>query len=141
VGFDLSVDLGMRTGLAHQHVVHTMRAQVQDKQFLAVQVISSNEQRKLWVLLTSSRHEAFGGFDLTILFVVAIFVSPLFHIYGLHPMRPRFDQWARDHRMAQVHLARTVTALQPTWALQAGGRKIVAASQHQRVGGALICPP
>jgi hypothetical protein len=109
------------------------------KRFMAVQVITATAQRKRRVRITPSRDEALGRLDLTVLFVLPIVVSHLFHIQGQHPGRIRLDHSARHHGVTTMDRSRTVMTLQTAWTLKAGGMQIVTAVKHQGGVGALIC--
>src|SRR5215471_9097880 len=73
--------------------------------------------RSLRVLLAQTVDEAFRRIAFTVLFVLPITITHFFHIERQYPVRPRFDQCGRPHRVPPVPLALGIGALSTARAL------------------------
>ena len=90
-------------------MMQTQVAQLGDEGRVTIEIIATENQRQLGMGLTPTWEEAFGSIDFTVLFVLAIAGVDFFHIKRQHPVRPRFDQRGRDHRMTKMYLSPLVS--------------------------------
>src|SRR5258705_7009180 len=60
------VQLRVRCRLTHSHVVETLSTQLEDKRFVAVEIIAQDHQRQPRMVLTHPSYQAFGRIQLTV---------------------------------------------------------------------------
>src|SRR5262249_548964 len=99
---DPRVECHGRRRLAHSHMVQPQTAQLGNEGLMTLDIITTDNQRQLWVCLAQTRDEAFGGIDPAVLFVLAIAVAPCFYIQWQYSVRTRFHQRGRDHRVTTM---------------------------------------